>query len=382
MKIGFDVSQTGKIKAGCGYMAESLINQLLAEDEDNTYLLYSAFGNTYWDPGHGKNTYRSQQKNCHHLLNNLSREDTLALWNGVNIDEKKIGNPDIIHTNNFSCPQVKNARVVYTLHDIAFLDFPEFTSEENRYICFGGVFSAALYADFIVAVSEYSRQRFLEIFPHFPAERTKSIHLGNRLERVESEKAVPNLHPDNFWLSVCTLEPRKNLRNTLKAYKNYLDVNCDSKPLVLVGGRGWLEEDLEKFIVSLGLTDAVYLTGYIDDPSLRWLYKNCWSFIYPSRYEGFGLPVLEAMSLGAAVITSNIASLPEVGGDAVYYVDPTNISEITAAFCKLNDRAIRDRLKEKSITQAKKFSWSKTAKKIIKIYREVLQMPSIFRGDN
>ena len=376
MKIGFDVSQTGKIKAGCGYMAESLINQLLAADKDNTYLLYSAFGNTYWEPEHGKNTYRSHKKNCHHLLNNLSREATLALWNSGNIDEKKIGNPDIIHANNFSCPQLKNARVVYTLHDIAFLDFPEFTAEENRYICFGGVFNAALYADFIVAVSEYSRQRFLQIFPHFPAERTKAIHLGNRLEKVTAEKAVSNLERDNFWLSVCTLEPRKNLRSTLKAYKKYLDFNFDSKPLVLAGGRGWLEEDIEQFIASLGLTDAVFLTGYLDDRSLKWLYKNCWTFIYPSRYEGFGLPVLEAMSLGAAVITSNTTSLPEVGGDAVYYVAPTKIDEITAAFSKLSDRAIRDRFKKKSILQANKFSWSKTAQKVLEIYREVLQMPS------
>jgi glycosyltransferase involved in cell wall biosynthesis len=376
MKIGFDISQTGKNKAGCGYFAESLIKNLLEQDKDNTYFLYSAFGNTYWHPEHGKNTYRSRQNNCLHLLNKLSYQDSLLLWNDSNIEEEKLGNPDVIHANNFSSPCLKKARLVYTLYDLSFIDYPEFTSEENRLKCFHGVFAASLYADFIIAISKYSRDRFLEIFPHFPSERTKVIYLGSRFEQAIAETAVSNLIPNNFWLTVCTLEPRKNLRRTIKAYKHYLETYSDSKPLVLAGGKGWLEDDLREFINNLGLSKQVYLLGYVDDSTLKWLYKNCWAFIYPSIYEGFGLPVLEAMSLGTAVITSNTTSLPEVGGDAVCYVEPTNLTELTETFAKLMDVQLRDRLKAKSHKQAEKFSWKKTATEVLEIYGEVLQMPS------
>ena len=106
-------------------------------------------------------------------------------------------------------------------------------------------------------------------------------------------------------------------------------------PLALAGGRGWLEEGLEKFIDELGLTNSVFLLGYVNDAQLRWLYRNCWAFCFPSRYEGFGLPVLEAMSMRAAVMTSGVTSLPEIGGDAFLYVNPFDVDDITRGFNEL-----------------------------------------------
>ncbi|BAY93867.1 MULTISPECIES: glycosyltransferase family 4 protein [unclassified Tolypothrix] len=376
MKIGFDISQTGKNKAGCGYAAASLIQNLIEEYDNHEYLLYSAFGNTFWDPEHGKSTCRFSQRNCTHLLDNLSHQDSLNFWNTTKaIDEGKLGNPDIVHANNFSSPQLNFARLVYTIHDVSFIDHPEYTSEENRWICFNGVFDASIRADLIIAISEYSRKRFLEVFPHFPMERTRVVYLGSRFTNVEDEKPVATLKPNNFWLSVGTLEPRKNLRRTLRAFKQYVDVNPDSKPLVLAGGQGWLEEDLEQFINNLELSKHIIKLGYVDDSTLKWLYKNCWAFIYPSIYEGFGLPVLEAMSLGTAVLTSHTTSLPEVGGDAVLYVDPTNEADILAGFIKLDDDKLREILKANSPTQASKFSWRKAAKEVMQAYTEVLNMP-------
>ncbi|MDZ7962345.1 MAG: glycosyltransferase family 1 protein [Aulosira sp. DedQUE10] len=376
MKIGFDISQTGKAKAGCGYFAASLIQKLIEEYDNNDYLLYSAFGKTFWDPEHGKSTCRFYKSNCTHLLDNLSHQDYLAFWSATkSIDEGKLGNPDIVHANNFSCPHLTFARLVYSLHDLSFIDYPEYTSEENRWNCFNGVFDAAIRADLIIAISEYSRQRFLEIFPHFPVERTRVVYLGSRFEDGGDEKPVAVLEPNNFWLSVGTLEPRKNLRRTLRAYKQYVDINPDSKPLILVGGQGWLEDDLDQFITNIGLTKRIIRLGYVDDPTLKWLYKNCWAFIYPSIYEGFGLPVLEAMSLGTAVLTSNTTSLPEVGGGAVLYVDPTNEADILAGFTKLNDGKLREILKVNAQTQASKFSWMKAATQVTQAYIDVLNMP-------
>jgi glycosyltransferase involved in cell wall biosynthesis len=374
MKIGFDVSQTGKAKAGCGYFADTLIGNLVTCEPNNEYLLYSTFGTRFWDSNHGKSTRRIKQNNCIHLLNDLSHQESLTFWSGVTpIDEALLGNPDIVHANNFSCPSFSNARVVYTLYDLSFLDHPEFTSEENRWQCFNGVFDAALRADFIIAISEYSRQRFLHIFPHFPEERTRTIYLASRFNNSSEEKAVSGLNPNNFWLSVGTLEPRKNLRKILSAYKQYIDLHCDPKPLVLAGGQGWLEDDIDQFIANLGLTKYVQRLGYVDDATLTWLYKNCWAFVYPSVYEGFGLPVLEAMSLGAPVITSNTTSLPEVGGDAVLYVNPAQEFELVKAFEKLMDKNLRNCLKDKSKQQSNKFAWAETAEQA---YVDVLKMPN------
>lgn len=376
MRIGFDISQTGKAKAGCGYFAASLIQKLVEEYDNNHYLLYSAFGNTFWDSEHAKSTIRFSQKNCTHLLDNLSHHDSLAFWSvSTSIDEDKLGNPDIVHANNFSCPRLTSSRLVYTLYDLSFIDYPEYTSEENRWNCFNGIFDAAMQADIIIAISEYSRQRFLEIFPNFPIERTRVVYLGSRFTDTDSEKPIASLEPHNFWLSVGTLEPRKNLRRTLRAYKQYLDLHSDSKPLVLAGGQGWLEEDLEQFINHLELSKHIIRLGYVDDPTLKWLYKNCWAFIYPSIYEGFGLPVLEAISLGTAVLTSDTTSLPEVGGNAVLYVNPSSEADILAGFIKLDDDKFREILKTNSQTQASKFSWRKAAKEVMQAYTDVLNMP-------
>lgn len=376
MKIGFDISQTGKAKAGCGYVADSIISQFVEGDANNQYLLYSAFGNRFWDPEHAKITRRVKKSNFTHLLDEFSHQESLDFWSESKpIDEERLGRPDIVHANNFSCPTLTNARVVYTLYDLSFLEYPEFTSEENRWQCFNGVFDAAIRADFIIAISEYSRQRFLQVFPHFPSERTRTIYLGSRFEEEGVEKPVLGLTSNQFWLSVCTLEPRKNLRRTLRAYKQYIDIHFDPKPLILAGGQGWLEDDIEQFIANLGLTKYVQRLGYVDDATLRWLYKNCWAFVYPSVYEGFGLPVLEAMSLSAPVITSNTTSLPEVGGNAVLYVNPVQEVEIVQAFEKLMDENLRNCLKEKSKKQSDKFAWTQTAEQVLQAYVDVLKMP-------
>ncbi|MEO1559222.1 MAG: glycosyltransferase, partial [Cyanobacteria bacterium J06632_19] len=243
MKIGFDISQTGNHKAGCGYFADTLIGQLVECDHENEYLLYSAFGVTFWDPEHAKNTRRLHKSNCTHLLDNLNHQESLNFWsNSRQIDETKLGNPHIVHANNFSCPRLTNARVIYTLYDVSFLDYPEFSSEENRWNCFHGVFNAALNADFIIAISEYSKRRFLEVFPHFPEERISVVYLGSRFQEFGVEKSISGLTPDEFLLCVGTLEPRKNLRTTLRAYREYIDAYSDAKPLVIAGGQGWLED--------------------------------------------------------------------------------------------------------------------------------------------
>ncbi len=184
------------------------------------------------------------------------------------------------------------------------------------------------------------------------------------------------LESGKFWLSVCTLEPRKNLRNLLRAFLGYLSGTATPYPLVLAGGEGWMEGELETFLKQLGLSNRVLLTGYISDEKLRWLYKNCFGFLYPSLYEGFGLPVLEAMGFGAAVITSTTTSLPEVAGEAAHYVDPFDLKSMSDAILKIAlDNSYRKDLQKKALIRANQFSWQKSAQEVLNFYRQAMAMP-------
>ncbi len=383
MKIGFDVSQTGKDKAGCGYFADSLIQALVNADRENEYVLYPHFGTSFWDPAGKKSTRTIDARNVSRIVIGNNFHESQRFWKQFpDHGEEMLGDPDIVHANNFSCPRdFCRAKVVYTLYDMSFAIHPEFTSEQNRWTCFEGVFNASCYADFIVAISDYSRASFLETFPHYPADRVRVVHLGSRFSSIAGElrsSICPGLVPDRFWLAVGTLEPRKNVRRLLKAYAAFIGLHQQCLPLVLAGGKGWLEDDLEEFITALGIREHVRILGYVSDEELVWLYKHCFAFIYPSLFEGFGLPVLEALSLGAAVVTSNTTSLPEVAGDAARYVNPLRKDDMAVAMSDLmNNDGYRTRLKGRATSQARKFSWERCAAEVLDIYAEVMKRPKL-----
>lgn len=381
MRIGFDVSQTGAGKAGCGYMADALIRALAGNDPESEYLLYPFFGTDFHDPDALRATRRIDRPNCRVVSVARSVADALEFWRSFPFDgEARLGAPDIVHANNFYCPvEIQKARIVYTLHDVSFLEHPEFTTEANRWICFRGVFDAAVYADLILAVSDSSRRRFLHFFPGFPENRIRVFPLASRFSGDET--AVPPILPGGleagrFWLTVGTLEPRKNLRRLLSGYAAFRRVAGGAFPLVLAGGKGWMEGDLTEFIDGLGIADAVRVLGYVSDPVLRDLYRACFAFLYPSLYEGFGLPVLEAMSLGAPVVASDTTSLPEVAGDAGILVDPRDEGSIAAALKHLaEDVEMRRSLSERGRSRARRFSWKRSAETVLDAYREVLDRP-------
>ncbi len=384
MRIGFDISQTGRLKAGCGYFAESLIRCLAEIDSENEYILYSTFGDTYWDPGWPTATCQIDGPQLQRGLGHRTFEAAQLFWSNPPADaETQLGNPDIIHSNNFFCPtKLQNTRLIYTLYDLSFLEHPEWTTEQNRIGCFAGVFNASLYADSIIAISEFTRRNFLEIFPHYPAGRIVVIYPASRFtSHADFARPVdlPPLQPGHFWLNVGTLEPRKNHQQLVQTYARLKAHLGHTFPLVLVGKQGWLMENFEMTIDSIGLRQDVILLGYVDDRTLQWLYQNCFAFVYPSLFEGFGLPLLEAMSLGAPAIASDVTSIPEVVGEAGVLVDPLSDEAIYRAMLSLStDVELRATLKERAIQQAAKFAWQTTARAVLECYTEVLSRCRIF----
>jgi len=374
MRIGFDVSQTGRTKAGCGFYADGLIRELAASDTENEYVLYPAVGDIFWDPDFGKGAFSCSKANFQRMPAPPDFESSQQFWRSPPPDfEARLGSPDIFQANNFFCPRgLEKARLIYTLHDLSFLEHPEWTTEANRLGCFSGVFQASTRGDWVVAISEYSRRHFLRTFPHYPAERTNVIYPSSRFHEgapdYHSHK-FDRLEAGSFWLSVATIEPRKNHRRLLDAYRLSRQHGLPM-PLVLAGGKGWLMNDFMREIEGLELGRDIIVTGYVEDPELLWLYRNCFAFVYPSLFEGFGMPVLEAMSAAAAVICSNATSLPEVYGDAAIPVDPSDTESLAAAMLEVQrNRSARERLKDLGQARAKRFSWSESAKQLRELYR-------------
>lgn len=381
MRIGFDISQTGQYKAGCGYFAYSLISHLADIDSENQYILYPTFGDLYLDPDWPNATCQIKRPNFQRGLAHRTLEAAQHFWSKPPTDlEQRLGSPDIIHANNFFCPtDLRKARLVYTFYDLSFLEHPDWTTEQNRIACFTGAFHASLYADLVVAISDYSRRHFLEMFPHFPEEQAIVIYPASRFtikkDLGKTDIAQP-LSPDQFWLSVGTLEPRKNHASLLQAYARLKTQLGKTFPLVFVGAHGWMMDDFEKRIAELNLQQDVLRIGYVDDNTLQWLYQNCFAFVFPSLFEGFGLPVLEAMSLGAPVIASGLTSIPEIVDDAGILIDPLKDEAIYQAMLQLSeDPSLGVRLAQKAVKQASKFNWQAAACAVLECYKELHSGP-------
>lgn len=375
MRIAYDITQTGAGKAGCGYLAYSLIQALAEVDTSNEYLLLSSFGENYWDENTSPAACGIHKSNFKQGLRHADHAAVKRFWRNPPADlDAALGSPDIVHANNFYCPTgLQHARLIYTLYDLSFLDHPEWTTEANRLACFKGVYQASLYADTIIAISEYSRQHFIHTFPHYPAERIHVVYPASRYtHQVEIKRPSilpPLIETDHFWLTVGTLEPRKNHLGLLRAYAQHKAKRKQAFPLIHAGGPGWLMDDFKTQIAALGLQNDVIMLGYVDDLTLQWLYQNCFAFIYPTLFEGFGLPVLEAMNLGAAVITSNKTSIPEIVGQAGILVDPLDDIQITKAMDDLlENEHCRAELKQAALQQSAQFSWKQTALQTLRLY--------------
>lgn len=289
--------------------------------------------------------------------------------------------PNVIHCSSFSFPLnlTKQVATAFTIFDCSFLEHPEYTTEANRCFCFDGMFQASLHADVFLSISQYSKDVFLKYFPHVNPETIHVTPLGFRptfLNKPKDDKELQELGVtvgQKFWLNVGTVEPRKNLISLVRAYAE-LKKQGKTFPLYIAGGKGWLDNEIYTEVKARKLEKEIIFLGYVTDEQLNALYHACYAMVYPSLYEGFGLPILEAMAAGAPVITSNTTSMPEVGGDAVLYVDPRDINSIVIQMQLLqNDEVLRNDLSIKGKERAvNNFSWESTAEKTFKCYYEAV----------
>ena len=379
MRIAFDISQTGSDKAGCGYFAHAMIKALLELGPEHHYSLLPSFGDFYFNP---LMTFRRSYsgRNLHYGPRHLTRESAHTFWGKTDL-EVALGKPDIIHSNNFWCPvQLTSSRLIYTFYDMAFSVEPAWSTESNRVGCFEGVFRSAIAADWVVAISQASRTHYLNSFPSFPDKYIRVIYPCSRFSNPQAHgtrpKALNSIPSGKFWLNVGTIEPRKNQRRLAQAYARYLALGGSAIPLVLAGSKGWLMQDFQQHLDALGITASVVMTGRVSDDELIWLYRNCYANIYPSLFEGFGLPVLEGMQFGAPTLTSDSTSIPEVAGKAAILLHPEDTEEWAQVMLRLSvNRAERDHLSIMSREQAAKFDWKHSAASLLDLYDEAFHSP-------
>lgn len=366
MRIGFDISQTCESKSGTGFWADQLITALTEADNKNEYTLFPHF----YD-------YRPQDIKAATKIEKNSVK--YSVLNDFSDHSKDMAELDIIHSNNYRYPKNTRAKKVVTIYDVCFLDHPEYTTEANRLFCYQGTLDSMLFADKIIAISEYTKKRLVHFFPFVDADKIEVVYCGNRntlLSYQDDFKCVEKfgIKKGQYFLSVGTIEPRKNYDTLLKAYKEYLENSKEHKKLCIAGGYGWLEENFHRKIEELGLENDVIVTGYVSEETLANLYRHCFSFVYPTWYEGFGLPVLEAMNFGKPVIASNVTSIPEIMGKADTLVDPGDYREIREKLLKLESDAVfySDTI-EQLRERVQMFSWKESAEKLIGIYMSLMK---------
>lgn len=282
---------------------------------------------------------------------------------------------DIFHAPHQIAPVTRKAAVVTTIHDLTTLKFPALHAG-HQHLVGDHLHSSIARSDRLIAVSEATARDLIEDLGVAP-ERIRVIPNAASDHffappTLEVRDAVTARHglPARYFLYLGTIEPRKNLEALLAAYRALPLATRSAYPLLLAGGRGWLDAPIFE---ALARTPGARWLGRVPEADLPALLGGAAAFVYPSLYEGFGLPVLEAMAAGAPVITSNVSSLPEVAGEAALLVDPHDVAALSAAMARLaDDPALAERLRAAGRLQAARFSWRRAAEETLGVYAELL----------
>lgn len=367
MKIGIDISQSVYTGTGVASYTRNLVKALLEMDDQEYVLFGSAFG---------------RQKELLDFMQSLPKKASVTskifslpptllalLWNRLHIGgiEKFIGKVDIFHSSDWTEPPAKIPKIT-TIHDVILFKYPEHFPEEiidNQKARLNLVKkeSAAIIADSLSTKDDIVQ--FLGI----PPQKIHVIYLGvddkffpRKIDEIIKVKKKYKIESD-YILSIGTREPRKNLIRTIEAFKTLKqkDVN-----LVIGGNFGWGED--------VGTTDNVQILGFVDTVDLPALYSGAACFVYPSLYEGFGLPILEALSCGIPVVTSNRGSLGEIADTFSIEVDPEKTDAIADGIKKIVTLSKRDRavMVKKGLKHAEQYTWKKCAEETVKVYKSVI----------
>lgn len=288
---------------------------------------------------------------------------------------------DITHFFNYIAPPGVDGKTVITVHDMVYRTYPETVRGRTKKILDMGLASSMKRADMIVTVSEFSKSEIIRYFPQHES-KIRVVPCGVDLDRFkpcQQPERIPEVKKKlgiegEYFLYVGTIEPRKNLERLINAYNIFCQHEKDAPKLVLAGGKGWLYDGIFQRVTDLKLEEKVLFTQYIPDEDMNPLMCGALAFVFPSIYEGFGIPPLEAMACGVPVLASNAASLPEVTGDCAVTCDPYSEEEIAEGLRRLySDSELRADLSRRGLERAKTLTWDSSAEKLYSVYKELMK---------
>ena len=364
-KVALDVSQMVYSGHGVARYTEELARALLTLDSPFHFTYYAgALRNR------GFFRIRSRQKPWSRAtwkLSPFSPRISSLIWHYTPLSlNNLVGKQDLIHASDWTHPR-SSSQIVTTVHDLAFHHYPETIKPMVMRAQTKRLARAVKQGAHFIADSESTKNDLVDLY-HLKSAQVDVVYPGvgsgftpqknNKIKQVKNKYSLP----EAYILTLATREPRKNLERLIKAYQLLKAKDSTTPQLVIAGRYGWGEDQSQ--------VDGVIVTGYVSDTDLPALYSGASVFAYPSLYEGFGFPVLEAMACGTPVVTSNISSLPEVVGSAGVLVDPLSVKSIAKGITKALKSS--STLAESGLKQAKNFTWKSTAENTIKVYKKLI----------
>lgn len=375
MRIAINTLGPSKLKAGIGRYVSNLVNYLAKIDFENEYFIFANKDNIGWFSEINNANFKIIKVGDYSKIKPIR-----ILWEQtifpLHCITKKI---DLLHSPGFTLPFIKTCRQAVTIHDMTFFTHKQHHSFFKRFYFPFMIKISAENADIIFADSENSKKNIINILSVNPY-KVRVVHLGieNYFYRKENIKSVLEKYKikKKYILFVGTIEPRKNLINLVEAFSkiNKREIEKDLE-LVICGKLGWMYDELFSKINKLKIKERIRFLGFVPDQDLPFLYSGAEMFVYPSFYEGFGLPVIEAMACGCPVITSNISSMKEIAEGASVLVDPNDSESISSAInLLLSNKKLKNELIASGLKRAKMFNCLSLAEKTFRGYQELKKL--------
>ena len=376
MRILIDYTAAIAQGAGIGRYTRSLVDGLARIDSEDRFTLFSAERPTNARGFPSAPGFRT-------VTGPLNNRRMTILWHRLRLPlpiETFAGRADVLHAPDFSLPPTRGARTVVTIHDLAFMTHPECAVPSLRAYLNRVVPRATHHADHIIATSQRTADDLVELLGVSPKQMSvilqgvdPSVRRVEEPERLRAAVARYGLRQP-FALAVGTIEPRKNFSRLIEAFSLIRGRADGPEQLVIAGRKGWLYDDVFQTVERLGLRDAVRFLDYVPDGDLPVLYSLAAVVAMPSLYEGFGIPVVEAMACGTPVVASSAGSLPEIVGDAGLLAAPDDVEGLAAQLVRaVSDAPSRAWMVERGYARVRLFDWDTAARQHLAVYRAVAQ---------
>ena len=364
MKVCIDIQSVIKNPTGIGRYTEQLVRAMskltLPEDFQCTLSYFNCLGKYKGLPIENSQ-FQNRGIKC------LPGRIYAQLWKKLYFPPYNMlsGTHDVYHFPNFNMPPMSKGKSIVTIHDLAFMRYPQYIEPKNLIFLQNQIPKTIKRAHKIIVVSEFTKKELIKMFD-VDEEKVVVVHegIGEQFRTIDNLEVRCRYNlPSSYLFTTSTIEPRKNIEGLVKAFgmgrfKGY--------KLAIAGIQGWLYDDLYNLIKKMNLKDDIIFLGYVPDSDLPALYSMAEAFVFPSFYEGFGLPPLEAMACGVPVVSAKVSSLSEVLGDGARFIDPKNPEDIAEGIRDVLDK--KEEYVKKGLEWSKKYTWEKAAKETLGVY--------------